>query len=426
MSVQARVTRRHLEAATLIAALGDASPWYDTVDEVPYEYTVEGFEDDDVEARLLEQRTDEYIRAEDPDGTELAKLQAERERFEAERSERLAAVRAQVEQSPVATCWVRMGVPISRMTPAVLGQCAMALHVLACDHALFVERPSLDAFLCTPALCDASLAVVAARSTSRALTAERSSTVFVMHVKARDALPFLADMTTAVVIGQDARRSDPGALLAESAFNQAVEAEIPAQHRRVVYLKRVYDVLLVGVCAFLASAEPACDDAARPLVLGWCKAVDRLVRPLLRAYADRARAACSLRVRTETDSVLGEQDPVQLARFLGSRTSTPWLADTGQQQKDLETLVRTEHETVWLPLLERVQKSLREAKSTCLFEGQWADYFNAGAVRPANVSFVSLLSLGWIAIALSTRAFEQCTQHAAQSVISFDNPPIPE
>jgi hypothetical protein len=249
----------------------------------------------------------------------------------------------------------------------------------------------------------------------------------VAHVKARDALPFVADLSTAVVIGTDARRTDPGALLeaggggGEAEGPAPSEPEIPAPHRRTVYLKRVYDSLLLAVSAFLASAEPVCDDAARPLVAGWCKAIDRLVRPLLQAYADKTRAACSQQVRADVERALADRDPGSMARFLAARTATPWLADP-ERPTNLETLMRAEHETVWAPLLERAQR----ARQTCLFEGQWAEYFDAGAVRPANVSFVSLLSLGWIAVALSTRTFEQCMQHTAQSVISFDNPPIPE
>lgn len=434
MSVQAHATRRHLDAATYTAALGDVSPWYDAVDEVPYEYVVDGLDDgDDVEARLLEQRVDEYIKSEDPDGAELARLQAERERFEAQRSERLAAVRVQVEQSPLATCWVRMGVPVARVTRAVFAQCAMALHVLACEYSLFVEHPTLDAFLCAPALCDASLAAVAVRSTSRSLTAERNATAFVLRVKAKDPLPFVADLTTGVVIGADARRTDPRRLLpgvSVSTTQDPEEPDVPPQHLRTAYLKRVYDTLLVGVAAFLASCHPACDDDTRPLVLGWCKAIDRLVRPLLRAYADKdaVRAACTATQRAAVEACLGDPDPLALVRFLGARTTAPWLADPALPQHHA-TLVRAEHEAVWAPLLARVQATLRSQgkadTQTCLFEGQWSDYFDAGAVRPANVSFVSLLSLGWISLALSTQAFEQRTQHDASSIVSFDNPPIP-
>lgn len=186
-----------------------------------------------------------------------------------------------------AACTVRMGLPIDTLTPGVLGQCAMALHVVAVTHASLHPCPELPFFLAMQSR--GPVAGALAVSTDSAARAGTGPTVYLAYaLEPNEPCPFLASLSCLET-----------RLRHRTGLVRSYHAE--AAHETSVPLWRVR-TLLTGVARFLVSARKHAKRSpeADALLVRWADVLDSLVpdRPagvsaaaLLASDADRLSAA---------------------------------------------------------------------------------------------------------------------------------------
>lgn len=248
---------------------------------------------------------------------------------------------------------VRLGLPISVITPRVLGQCAMALHMLSVPYGTLHPSPGIDLFLENAA--HARVTTCISLATDRAVpglagSIGGGSRVHLLHeTEEKEMCPFLADLSCAETRLHDARGLVR--LYHDASGTRAVSVS--------VWRTRA---LLLGLSRFLLSAKrhAARTPEADALLDQWAHVVTQLTRLSVAQLA-------------------GERSPLS--------------------------------ETEWADLAKRIDPHAKQPAVGALFHGTLAEHVSAlDGAKAGPPDGRRLMLLGWCAVALSSGAFAYTSQ----------------
>jgi hypothetical protein len=264
-----------------------------------------------------------------------------------------------VPPGPAVPCTVRVGLPIETVTPRVLGQCAMALHLVAVPHGSLHPCPELGAcFLArsSPDAVEGTLTVSTDRAVpGRPLAIGAGMPVHLaFRLEPNEPCPFLANLACLETRVHHAK----GAVRTYRDDGATAETPIPLWRTRT---------LLTGLARFLVSARKHASRTpeAEALLGAWAAVLNTLVGP---------------------------ERP-------GGLSATALLAG------DTDRL----HPSQWARIAAEQERLCPCGATDALFHATLPEYarlFGGGAC----VSPEALLRLGWCAVAASTGLFSYATE----------------
>jgi hypothetical protein len=251
---------------------------------------------------------------------------------------------------------VRLGLPVSVITPRFLGQCAMALHMLSVPYGTLHPCPTVDMFLENAA--QGRVSGCLSLATDRAVAGLAGSigggsrAHLLYETEEKEMCPFLSDLSCAETRLHDAR----GLVRLSRDEDQG-----PAPRSVNVSAWRTR-TLISGLSQFLVSAKrhPSRTPEADALLDQWARVIQQLTRYPVALFASDS-------------SPLGESEWAELAKRIDPHAAQPVVC--------------------------------------ALFHGTLAEYASAfDGPRPSPPDGKRLMRLGWCAVALSTGMFTYTSQ----------------